>query len=68
MDANPIFSCVIRVSNSTAGFEGEVHYGLWVGPGFAKMIQDHMAMIEKFPHRVQKGYQREFDFPFDPEK
>jgi hypothetical protein len=44
------------------------HYGLWAGPGFAKMIQDHMAMIEKFPHRVQKAYQREFDFPFDPEK
>jgi arylsulfatase len=44
------------------------HYGLWAGPGFSKMIQDHMAMIEKFPHRVQKAYQREFDFPFDPEK
>jgi arylsulfatase A-like enzyme len=44
------------------------HYGLWAAPGFGKMIQDHMAMIEKFPHRVQKGFQREFDFPFDPEK
>jgi arylsulfatase A-like enzyme len=44
------------------------HYGLWAGPGFAKMIQDHKAMIEKFPHRVQKAYMREFDFPFDPEK
>jgi arylsulfatase A-like enzyme len=44
------------------------HYGLWAGPGFAKMIQDHMAMIEKFPHRVQKSRQKEFDFPFDPEK
>ena len=44
------------------------HYGLWAGPGFAKLIQDHNAMIEKFPHRVQKGHQREFDFPFDPEK
>ena len=43
-------------------------YGLWSGPGFAKLIQDHNAMIEKFPHRVQKGHQREFDFPFDPEK
>jgi hypothetical protein len=32
------------------------------------MIQDHKAMIKKFPHRVQKGHQREFDFPFDPEK
>ncbi|MGK7916516.1 MAG: sulfatase-like hydrolase/transferase [Prochloraceae cyanobacterium] len=48
-------------------FPDEVHYGLWSGPGFKKMIQDHNAMIEKFPHRVQKGYQREFDVPFDPE-
>jgi len=32
------------------------------------MIQDHNAMIEKFPHRVLKARQREFDFPFDPEK
>ena len=38
------------------------------GPGFGKLIQDHKAMIKKFPHRVQKAYQREFDFPFDPEK
>jgi arylsulfatase len=44
------------------------HYGLWAMPGFGKMIQDHMAMIKKFPHRVQKGFQREFDSPFDPEK
>ncbi len=42
-------------------------YCLWAAPGFGKLIQDHMAMIEKFPHRVQKGFQREFDFPFDPE-
>jgi arylsulfatase len=43
-------------------------YCLWAAPGFGKLIQDHMAMIEKFPHRVQKAYQREFDFPFDPEE
>ena len=43
-------------------------YCLWAGPGFGKLIQDHKAMIKKFPHRVQKAYQREFDFPFDPEK
>jgi arylsulfatase len=43
------------------------HYGLWAAPGFGKMIQDHNALIKKFPHRVQKGFQREFDFPFDPE-
>jgi len=30
------------------------------------MIQDHNALIKKFPHRVQKVYQREFDYPFDP--
>jgi arylsulfatase len=42
-------------------------YCLWASPGFIKMIQNHMAMIEQFPHRVQKGFQREFDFPFDPE-
>ena len=42
-------------------------YCLWASPAFIKLIQDHMAMIEKFPHRVQKSYQREFDFPFDPE-
>ncbi len=44
------------------------HYCLWAAPGFVKMIQEHMAMIEKFSHRMQKGYQREFDRPFDPEK
>ena len=43
-------------------------YGLWAGPGFGKMIQDHNAMIEKYPHRVQKSHQREFDRPFDPAK
>ncbi len=44
------------------------HYGLWAAPGFGKMIQDHMALIKKFPHRVQNAHQREFDSPFDPEK
>ena len=42
-------------------------YCLWAAPGFAKLIQDHMAMIAKFPNRVQKSHQREFDVPFDPE-
>ena len=49
----------------------ESPYGLWAGPGFRKMIEDHNAMIEKFPHRVQKGYQREYresEHGFDPEK
>ena len=49
-------------------FVDEVRYGLWAGPGFKKLIQDHRAMIEKFPHRIQKGHQRGFDRPFDPEK
>jgi len=52
-------------------FPDEVRYGLWSGPGFKKMIQDHNALIAKFPHRVQKGYQREYgpsDHGFDPEK
>ena len=48
-------------------FPDEVRYGLWSGPGFKKMIQDHNALIEKFPHRELKAYQREFDYPFDPE-
>jgi hypothetical protein len=48
--------------------EGEIYNGLWSGPGFKKMIQDYNALIEKFPHRVQKNYQREYDLPFDPEK
>ena len=33
------------------------------------MIQDHLALIEKFPHRVQRAYQREYgpsDHGFDP--
>lgn len=49
-------------------FPDEVRYGLWSGPGFKKMIQDHHELIEKFPHRVQMARQREFDFPFDPVK
>ncbi len=43
-------------------------YCLWAAPGFGKLIQDHLAMIKKFPHRVQQSRQREFDYPFDPEK
>jgi len=48
----------------------EVRYGLWSGPGFKKMIQDHNALTEKFPHRIQKASQREYgpsDHGFDPE-
>lgn len=42
-------------------------YCLWAGPGFRKLIEDHQALIQEFPHRVQRPYQREFDTPFDPE-
>ena len=48
-------------------FPDMVHYCLWAAPGFLKMIEDHNALIRKFPHRVQHSYQRDFDTPFDPE-
>ena len=37
-----------------------------IAPGFGKLIQDHKAMIKKFPHRVQVRYQVDFEFSFDP--
>jgi len=52
-------------------FPDMVRYCLWAAPGFGKMIQDHMALIKKYPHRVQGAYQREYgetDHGFDPEK
>ena len=49
-------------------YTGLAKYCLWAAPLMSKMIQDHNAMIEKFPHRVQTAYQRDFDFPFDPQK
>ncbi len=30
------------------------------------MVQEHMKLIEKYPHRVQGPYQREPDQPFNP--
>jgi len=44
-----------------------VEIGLWAGPAFTKLIQDHKVMIEKFPHQVQKAYNADFDYPFDPD-
>ncbi len=44
-----------------------VHYCLWGAPGFGKLIEDHNALIEKLPHRVQHAHQADFDTPFDPE-
>ena len=49
-------------------FADLARYGLWAVPGFKKMIEDHLKMMEKYPNRVQKSYQRDFDRPFDPEK
>jgi hypothetical protein len=37
-----------------------------VGDKIAKMIQEHMKLIEKFPHRIQKANQRDTDQPFNP--
>jgi arylsulfatase len=48
-----------------------VRYCLWAAPGFMKMMQDHMALIKKYPHRVQGAFQRDYgdsDYGFDPEK
>ena len=45
-----------------------VEIGLWAGPAFQKIIQDHIKMIEKFPHqKAQLGHKVEFDYPFDPD-
>jgi len=49
-------------------FPNEAQNGIWAGPGITKLIQEHMAMIKKYPHREPpKGYYRDFDRPFDPE-
>jgi len=34
--------------------------------GLTRMIEQHLKLIEKFPHTVQKPYQREYDAPFNP--
>jgi len=48
-------------------FPNMVEIGLWAMPAFTKMTQDHMGLIKKFPHQVQKAYNAEFDYPFDPD-
>ena len=48
-------------------FPNMVEIGLWASPAFTKIIQDHMELIKKFPHQVQKAYNAEFDYPFDPD-
>ncbi len=36
--------------------------------GIGRMVQEHNKLIEKFPHTIQKPYQREPDEPFNPSK
>ncbi|MCG8306179.1 MAG: hypothetical protein MI975_02230 [Cytophagales bacterium] len=45
----------------------EIQYGLWAGPGLTKLIQEHMLLIRKYPHRKLDSYYRDFDSSFDPE-
>ncbi len=48
-------------------FPNELENGFWAGPGMSRIIQEHMAMIQKYPHRQVVGKYREFDTNFDPE-
>ena len=50
------------------GFPNEAQNGIWAGPGITKMIQEHMLLIKKYPHRIPaQSYYRDFDRSFDPE-
>ena len=42
-------------------------YGAYNAYGISRMIQEHMAMIEKFPNRPNTVYQKPPERPFDPE-
>lgn len=44
----------------------EINYAGYEPVSLARMIQEHMKQIEKYPHRVQPGTIRESDRPFDP--
>ena len=48
-------------------FPNEAQNGIWAGPGITKMIQEHMLLIEDYPHRSVSSYYRDFDTSFDPE-
>ena len=48
-------------------FPNEIQNGAWAGPGINRMIQEHMLLIKKYPHRSATGSFREFDRSFDPE-
>jgi arylsulfatase len=64
----PHHNCYNLLHDPAERFPDFAHYCLWAAPGFSKMIEDHNALIAKFPHRVQKAHQRDFDSPFDPER
>lgn len=34
--------------------------------GLTRMVEQHLALINKFPHRVQTPRQREYDAPYNP--
>ena len=48
-------------------FPNELQTGFWAGPGITKMVQEHMRLIQKYPHREVKSHYRDFDRSFDPE-
>jgi hypothetical protein len=49
-------------------FPNEAQNGIWAGPGITKMIQEHMLLIEEYPHRQPApSHYRDFDRSFDPE-
>nr|WP_256369162.1 sulfatase-like hydrolase/transferase [Ruegeria sp. HKCCA0235A] len=48
-------------------FPNEAQNGIWAGPGITKMIQEHMLLIEDYPHRSVSSFYRDFDTSFDPE-
>ncbi len=49
-------------------FPNEARNGIWAGPGMTKMIQEHLLLIERYPHRPVQSYYRDFDTSFDPQR
>ena len=50
-------------------YPNEPQNGIWAGPGVTKLIQEHMLLIQKYPHREPaNSYYRDFDRSFDPER
>ncbi len=48
-------------------FPNESQNGIWAGPGITKMVQEHLLLIEEYPHRPTSSHYRDFDTSFDPE-